>query len=336
MIPYRKQIEITLLTNKAINLYKGIQKMKIKIILSMITIFSVAFIDARQRGARTAPTSSTVVPSPTRSYMGLLTEIRKMPASSVINTNNPFTPLKKEFIDFVMNTSRANELARDFIWALLEAGATLHAPLSGNQQADEILIQRIFAQIQTLMQADGKKINPMQPAESTEPDFYDETTNLFSEDFLKKEVAKRSKNLTSTQLKTALSKEFMPKIKEKWESAGSLFTKSYKASLLPEAGKQITKAVDDASWESGTVGKSEVEFYDSWTDMLNQDYLEQEIKKSLLIDPSGKEAENLKNDMFLPAIMNQWESKGKTANEIKKLRIEVIKQINETIRKLKK
>jgi hypothetical protein len=166
-----------------------------KLCILTIVIFGCTFllITARQIKTRKifpAPQTRSIPslstndkPSPqypsspsTKTYKQLLDDIAHMRADRIVAPDGIFTDY---FITFVKDNAEKSQLSDIFTKALLEAGMTLHAPLSENNTFTERILKRNSEHIQNI-------INSLKPA--------------IAQDVAEKQLSQEQKNSPITQL----------------------------------------------------------------------------------------------------------------------------------------
>ena len=138
-----------------------------KKLLLLILLFSINCIQTRGIKSKTSPrqASKPTAMAPQQpilkpqSYAHALNIIRTQMPSNKILTNNTFT---QEFINFVTSLNLADAQMQ----ALFEAGANLHASLTGNDQVDTHVLMSLK---NTLPIKQSRPVAPIQPAIAPKP-----------------------------------------------------------------------------------------------------------------------------------------------------------------------
>lgn len=275
-------------------------------------------------GQQPAPTQ--VIPSlPGKNFQYYMSQVRNnMTSAQVITPQGLFT---KTFLDFVKSSGLSPELME----ALLEAGRSLHLPLSGDDKSDLALIDYSQDKIDLAMK--DYKAAPSQATQLTaaEQRFYDTRTELFKQDFLNSKVKELSESIDQKNAEMILIRELMPLITNVWKKRGIL------KDMTPEpARKQIIMAVQNKykRWSQPTPQIRDA-WYNGWTRLIDEKYLQNFIREAVAQDKTPtkyqKELEDLERQ-----IKARWEQEGITQKEKTRLAKQLNQQLEDVDRKISK
>lgn len=319
--------------------------------LYIAALLSINAIDARDRGGvglnpqtsqpqpapAPAPAQTTTPPTlPGRGFQYYLTQVRSWPSSDVINDQGVMT---SKFISLV----QSSKLAPEFQTALLEAGRNLHLPLSGDDIKDAALLVTTNKNIDAVM----NKINPLVIARPTP-----------APTFSMKEIITDVANVVKKQNKPTFTDKG---IDTNWLL--SVFSNLRTTILDSNTADMVASAIienirqfmnDYCKIAKYThcdvfVNKTRMQvknfiitelpkflsdFYDDSTNLVNQDYLQYQVRTLTSTMSSGQKKAAL-IEKILPLMQEEWDNKGVlfTSSYKKNLRAQVIQQIEDAIKK---
>lgn len=258
--------------------------MKLKNMLCIISLFSMAAMDAKVIGGKpagynpgvTPPSNSTPTqqqPNPievkrapvTNKFQSLLQKIR---SSNVINANGE---ISASLIQEVQDADLAPEQKQ----ALLQAAVTVKLPLTSANNDDTVeMIGR------AMRQAGGSVGNQQPQGEIVTEAFYNPKTNLFDRLFLDSQAKfAQSDNLTQAGAEKSLMNELMPMITNTWKKRNIAVS----IKQVDAAREQIIAAVAQiykASPQNANPAKGwdKDYWYDRQTHLFNQKFLDEQTK----------------------------------------------------------